>query len=819
MLNLVQMCLAGSVLILAVLLVRKLAGRVLPRRGLLLLWEITALRLLVPFTLPSPVPARVTPRQPAGLSAGPVILPPAPPAVPQAVPAAPAPFSWEMLLALVWAVVSAGLAIWFGIAYLRLYRRFAQSLPEESPLVLQWQARHTLHRPVKVRMSDQIVSPLTYGVFRPVILLPKSMDRTDADALEGILTHEWTHIRCWDAVAKMAFAAVVCLYWWNPLIWVMYLLANRDMELACDAAVVQRIGRDKRTGYAMTLLNMAENQNACASLCANLTQDTLQERIVAIMKNKKTSKAAGFAAAVLVVCALAVFAIGKSGTRMVRPPDADWQPSVGALRLDGSPSENETISAQQLETLLADTRRSPFPEWKDTAYEENSESSAVSFSGMQSGTARSEQRMELCIYRTDDPQEWQGILYIRDVGSAQKERRYRLIDPEWVDGQLRMLGSPNADNGQQPGDAAQPVKALLDSIVCTEQAFQFTLPETMTRPEELMILVNGRLESEDGFGQSVHYLEQEKWEPGKTYTIPREKNCTDLTLYAAYLEEEAEVDLLDLARRSQLGVHETLDALIASIRQEGDQFVFTIPRNMTSPENFWLHISRQVQQPDGPSMELYFAGEKWEPGREYTVPGGDDCASLVMELSYCDIRYDIDMLILGSETQKLAAQNLFAEWIDRYYDVQNNILHGGIVDYKLSEDGGGRIAQAVQLWDGMGYPVMYPGYQSMQDLDAPLKRVATPRGWQALGVTLDAVHACYQEEGGRLYYRADAGEGKISPELWNNRQWNVTPDENVPLEYSENTIVMQLRSLSGGPAEKIRFVRQDGLWLFDGPAE
>ena len=116
------------------------------------------------------------------------------------------------------------------------------SIPDNTPYIQNWLAAHQISRPLAVRSSDLISSPLTYGILHPVILLPKKLDRNDQAALKYVLTHEYVHIRRFDAITKILFAAVLCIHWFNPLVWVMYVLANRDIELSCDAWVIRMMG-------------------------------------------------------------------------------------------------------------------------------------------------------------------------------------------------------------------------------------------------------------------------------------------------------------------------------------------------------------------------------------------------------------------------------------------------------------------------------------------------------------------------------------------------------------------------------------------------
>lgn len=76
-----------------------------------------------------------------------------------------------------------------------------------------------------------------------MILLPATMDRQDFATLQLVLTREWVHIRRFDALTKLLFAAALTVHWFNPLVWVLFFLGNRDLELSCDAWVLRHIGR------------------------------------------------------------------------------------------------------------------------------------------------------------------------------------------------------------------------------------------------------------------------------------------------------------------------------------------------------------------------------------------------------------------------------------------------------------------------------------------------------------------------------------------------------------------------------------------------
>ena len=147
-------------------------------------------------------------------------------------------------------------AVVFAAAYGRCCREFRASFPVESEVTRRWLQSHPLRRTVAIRQSGRISSPLTFGVLRPVILVPKKTDWTDETALRYVLEHEFVHIQRFDVLSKLLLIAAVCVHRFNPLVWVMYVLANRDLELSCDETVLRRFGGDIRAAYARVLIRM-----------------------------------------------------------------------------------------------------------------------------------------------------------------------------------------------------------------------------------------------------------------------------------------------------------------------------------------------------------------------------------------------------------------------------------------------------------------------------------------------------------------------------------------------------------------------------------
>ena len=320
--SLFQMSVAGGVLILFIVLIRALAIHRLPKTTFLALWMIAALRLLLPFSIPLPfnihigldVFSDVVQELPSGNIAS--TLPGDSPPSYDIGTAVPSPATEHIsTFEILWLVGVLLLAIYFSISYFRSMRKFRMSIPDNTPYIQNWLTAHQISRPLAVRSSDLISSPLTYGILHPVILLPKKLDRNDQVALKYVLTHEYVHIRRFDAITKILFAAVLCIHWFNPFVWVMYVLANRDMELSCDAWVIRMMGAKNRSSYALMLIKMEERRNGMSALCSHFGKNAISERIEAIMKFKKTSILACAFALVLVVGATTAFATSTGAWR------------------------------------------------------------------------------------------------------------------------------------------------------------------------------------------------------------------------------------------------------------------------------------------------------------------------------------------------------------------------------------------------------------------------------------------------------------------------------------------------------------------------
>ena len=312
--SLLKMSFSGAVLILAIVIIRAVAINKLPKKTFLVLWDIVLLRLLVPFSIPSMYSVYSITNQNAvirTLKETPVgnIIP--------FIQGETFELTGEMSK-LSTNHVSTWFVIWimgmiictafFTISYIRCRFEFSASLPVHNDFVKMWLKEHNLKRPVSVKQTDRISAPLTYGIFKPVILVPKNTDWENTKQLQYIFWHEYMHICHYDTVIKLISALALCIHWFNPLVWVMYILFDRDIELSCDESVVGKIGISEKSTYANMLISMEAKKSSLIPFCNSFNKNAIEERIEAIMRMKKATLLSLGAAAIIVVGTVTTFA-------------------------------------------------------------------------------------------------------------------------------------------------------------------------------------------------------------------------------------------------------------------------------------------------------------------------------------------------------------------------------------------------------------------------------------------------------------------------------------------------------------------------------
>lgn len=362
-----EILISSSVLILLILLVRALFREKIPRRMMYSLWLLVVIRLLVPIQIgafdfsvltvsqkaeqSAPVQAIVqridTPAEPlpAVTIPAPTQAQPAPtaPAVTKPVETIPAPTSpqsqvqtpvdptpetekWEPIalssvLKGLWILGMAALAIWFAAVNFT----FTKNLQKGS------QSLSCPECPIPVRISETATSPCLVGIFRPVIYLPAQFSE-DTQRRSHVLAHELTHAKQHDNLWAFVRCLCLCIYWFDPFVWIAAILSKQDCELACDEGALQRFREDQRLSYGKTLVDtVAQETNPKDLFLSNTamfsTKKSLKERVNAVVNQKRFTLSAILA--VVVIAALAVV-ITYTGAKKDAPKQESPTPSEPA---------------------------------------------------------------------------------------------------------------------------------------------------------------------------------------------------------------------------------------------------------------------------------------------------------------------------------------------------------------------------------------------------------------------------------------------------------------------------------------------------------
>lgn len=194
---------------------------------------------------------------------------------------------WILFGQYVWLAGVAAMFLHSLVSYAKLRRKLRIAVPLRD----------------NVYAADEIPSPFVIGLFRPKIYLPGGLGENEQ---AYILLHERHHIKRKDHIWKALAFLALCLHWFNPLVWLAFVLAGKDMEMSCDEAVVREMGDKIRAGYAASLLSFATGRRIIAGTPLGFGEGNAKQRIQNLGKWKQpvlwVVTAAAAAALLLAVC-------------------------------------------------------------------------------------------------------------------------------------------------------------------------------------------------------------------------------------------------------------------------------------------------------------------------------------------------------------------------------------------------------------------------------------------------------------------------------------------------------------------------------------
>ncbi len=300
-LKIFNMSISASYLILAVLLFRLLLKKA-PKWVAVVLWGLVAVRLVLPAPPPNPLslipgtetvsPQIMTDPTPSIQSGIPVLNDTVNPIIGEVF--APAPGAsvnplqiWIPVLAGVWLAGMAAMLIYTAVSYFRIKKKIGTAVLLRDNLF----------------QSERVISPFVLGIVKPKIYLPFAMTEKD---LPHVIAHEQAHIQRKDHLWKPLGFLLLTLHWFNPLMWLGYILLCRDIELACDEKVVKTLDRELRADYSQALLNCSVNRRMIAACPIAFGETGVKSRVKSVLHYKKPAFWL-LIAAVLVFTGVAVF--------------------------------------------------------------------------------------------------------------------------------------------------------------------------------------------------------------------------------------------------------------------------------------------------------------------------------------------------------------------------------------------------------------------------------------------------------------------------------------------------------------------------------
>ncbi len=168
--------------------------------------------------------------------------------------------------------------VWLvGVAVMLLYTLI-------SYLKILKNVRAAINIKDNIWICDNVTTPFILGLFKPRIYLPSSMGEQD---MEYVIAHEQAHLKRFDHWWKPIGFALLTVYWFNPVLWIGYILLSRDIELACDEKVIKDMDNNDKKGYMETLVNCSSLRRKIMICPLAFGEVSVKGRVKAMLNYKK----------------------------------------------------------------------------------------------------------------------------------------------------------------------------------------------------------------------------------------------------------------------------------------------------------------------------------------------------------------------------------------------------------------------------------------------------------------------------------------------------------------------------------------------------
>lgn len=282
-LKVLNMSISASIIVFIVIALRLLLKKA-PKWVNVLMWGIVSLRLIIPFTVESklslmpnseniikipivtaPDSQQIIPIEPA-VNPGNTYIP----STNQGgIPLTEnSPFDTTSIIAIIWIIGIAALLIYTLISYIRLKRKIGTAVLLKD----------------NIYQSENVVSPFVLGIIMPKIYVPFDISGQD---LTHVIAHEKSHISRKDHLWKPLGFLILTVHWFNPVIWVSYILLCRDIEMSCDQKVIKELNKEQKANYSSALLSCSINHRSISACPLAFGEVGVKIRIKSVLNYKK----------------------------------------------------------------------------------------------------------------------------------------------------------------------------------------------------------------------------------------------------------------------------------------------------------------------------------------------------------------------------------------------------------------------------------------------------------------------------------------------------------------------------------------------------
>ena len=532
-----------------------------------------------------------------------------------AVTAAASPSAGEialMIASAVWLLGTLAMLLWGAVGMVRLKRRVAQAV---------WTGG-------EVWECAEIPTPFVLGFFRPRIYIRPGLTGMERTC---VLAHERHHIRRRDPWWKLLAWCILAVYWWNPAVWLCWVLFCRDLEMSCDEAVLDTLGDQAKRGYSLSLVENAAERPAPMALAFG--EHDAARRVKNVLKWKKETPRVAFlaAAAVLVVVSLCLNGASERSGSWARLEEGDGSDTRTFTYRIGKEYQSYLLYAEVYdhETLLSRTILDCWPlgeDWPDGQQPDPGPDGTVTEVRSRRGTATLRAELMWSGDGTGTDMQWWGTVSTASGGTMGTNLGQGLV-PEQT-----YWGMGWGTVGKSPGDRIELGEDTAVAVACLSTSpdggiYAFDVPQGTERPEaalrnDVTMVLRLRLSTLDaeslrasfeaeqnGFAQTLFALHTSALDAGTAAAMLETMDTASLGAYTetyqpqqhaldvAFSRQPADTDALDRAMTDR-------GTLLLALAEDLEEVRWSYPVTAADGGEETITVYWDRSQPDGWARNL-----------------------------------------------------------------------------------------------------------------------------------------------------------------------------------------------------------------------